>query len=175
MRRLLRPFWFLLALVFLAEAWIWEHFGPVVGRIVRALPLEAIRHRTEAAIYRLPPYATLLVFAIPALVLFPFKLAALWLLGKGQLLAGAVTFLAAKTVGLGITAFLFDVCRPKLLRIGWFVRLYNLVSRARAWAAAQIAPARHWLLDSKRRILGERGRFVRQFARLRRRSWRRAD
>lgn len=174
MRRLMRPFWFLLALAFMAEAWLWDHLGPVVGRLVQALPLAALKRRTEALVAALPPHATLLVFAIPALLLFPFKLAALWLLGKGQLLAGALAFLAAKTIGLGVTAFLFEVCRPKLLQIGWFARLYGLMLRLKAWAAAQIAPARLRLKAIKRRLLGGRGRFARQFARLRARRWRRA-
>jgi hypothetical protein len=174
MRRLLRPFWFLLALAFLVEAWLWERLGPVVGRIVRALPLRAIRQQIESGITRLPPYATLLVFAIPAVVLFPFKLLALWLLGNGHLLAGGATFLLAKTVGLGITAFLFDVCKPKLLQIGWFVRFHDLLLRLKAWAAVQLAPARLRLQAVKRRILGQRGRFGRLVIRLRQRSWRRA-
>ena len=31
MRRLLRPFLILLALVFLFEAWLWRHLAPIVG------------------------------------------------------------------------------------------------------------------------------------------------
>ena len=34
MRRLLRPLWVLLALVFLFEAWLWEHLRPIVAWIV---------------------------------------------------------------------------------------------------------------------------------------------
>ena len=34
MRRLLRPLWILLALVFLFEAWLWERLKPVVGWFV---------------------------------------------------------------------------------------------------------------------------------------------
>ena len=173
MRRLLRPLWFLLAVIFLVEAWIWEHLGPVVGRLVALIPLEALKQRLEQVIERLPPYATLLVFAIPAVVLFPFKLLALWLIGHGQLLAGGATFLLAKTVGLAVTAFLFNACKPKLLEIGWFARLYALMLRLNAWASRQTAPARAWILAVKRRAFGERGRCGLQVARLRRRSWRR--
>jgi hypothetical protein len=174
MRRLLRPLWFLLAVIFLVEAWIWDRLGPVVGRVIALLPLEAIRRHLEQAIERLPPYATLLVFAIPAVVLFPFKLAALWLLGNGHLLAGGATFLLAKTVGLAVTAFLFNACKPKLLEIGWFARLYALMLRLKLWASLQTAPARAWILTVKRQILGERGRFGLQFARLRRRVGRKS-
>jgi hypothetical protein len=174
MRRLLRPLWFLLAIVFLVEAWIWDHLGPVVGRAMAALPLEAVRRRLEQVIERLPPYLTLLVFAIPAVVLLPFKLLALWLLGNGHFVAGGAAFLAAKTVGLAVTAFLFKTCKPKLLEIGWFVRFYALMLRLKLWAALQMAPARLWLAAARRLIFGEQGRFLMTVSRLRQKSWRRA-
>ena len=34
MRRLLQPVWFLLALIFLVEAWLWVHLQPVVARVL---------------------------------------------------------------------------------------------------------------------------------------------
>ena len=34
MRRLLQPFWVLLAVIFLIEAWLWDHLEPIVARIV---------------------------------------------------------------------------------------------------------------------------------------------
>jgi len=32
MRRLLQPFWVLLAVIFLIEAWLWDHLEPIVAR-----------------------------------------------------------------------------------------------------------------------------------------------
>ena len=34
MRRWLRPFWVILALLFLLEAWLWDHLQPAVARVV---------------------------------------------------------------------------------------------------------------------------------------------
>ena len=58
---------------------------------------------------------TLIVFVVPAILLFPLKLFGLWLLTH-EYWASAVTLLVfAKFLGVGVTAFIFDVTRPKLL------------------------------------------------------------
>lgn len=174
MRRLLRPLWFLLALIFLIEAWIWERLEPVVEWVVARIPFARAKAAVEAAITRLPPYATLFVFAIPGLLLLPFKLAGLWLLGKGHVIAGGGVFLLAKTVGLAVTAFLFETCKPKLMQLGWFARFYALMLRLKEWAHRQTEPARRWMRVLRARLGGQKGRLLAFVARLRRRSWRRA-
>ncbi|HRE22012.1 MAG TPA: hypothetical protein PKW21_13430, partial [Rhabdaerophilum sp.] len=81
-----------------------------------------------------------------------------------------LVFLLAKSVGLGITAFLFHTCQPKLMQIGWFVRLYELVFRLRAWAHRQTEPVRR-LVARLRRGVGEKRNFVlAMISRLRRRA-----
>jgi len=39
LRRLLQPVWVLLAIIFLIEAWLWDHLEPIVARVVAAIPL----------------------------------------------------------------------------------------------------------------------------------------
>lgn len=173
MRRLMRPLGFLLAVAFLLEAWLWEQLGPLVARIVALFPLEQVRRGLTSLIARLPPHATLLVFVIPGLLIVPFKLAGIWLLTRGHILAGAMTFLAAKALGLGVTAFLFELCRDKLLRIGWFLRFYRLVLRLRAWAQALIEPARVAIRAGWQYIVGADISLLRRLSRLRARVWHR--
>ena len=120
MRRLLRPLWVLLALVFLVEAWLWERLAPIVGWIVERIAWRALRARLAAAIERLPPYPTLLVFLVPVVLLFPIKLIGLWLLAQGSWLGAMATLALAKVVSMGVTAFIFDLTRPKLLQLAWF-------------------------------------------------------
>ena len=151
-RRLLRPLWFFLALVFLAEAWIWERLKPVVAWFVGLIPFERFKTALAAGIAWLPPYATLLVFAIPGLLLLPLKLAGLWLIGGGHVIAGGLVFLMAKTVGLAVTAFLFETCRPKLMELGWFVRFYALMLRLKDWARRQTEPAQRWMSLIRHRL-----------------------
>lgn len=168
MRALKHLFWSTLALLFLFEEWFWRVFGPVFHRLVAWLPLTALKRGTERILQALPPYVALLLFIIPAAIIFPFKLAGLWLFAHGRFFLGGLVFLAAKAVGFGSAAFLFDVCKPKLMQIGWFARLYEIMLRVSAWAHAQIAPFKARIRAVKARLFGD-GRFMRHVALLRRR------
>ena len=114
------------------EAWLWDHLGPVVRAIIDALPLKRLKDLAARGITRLHPYATLLLFVLPGLVLLPFKLVGLWLIAQGHFILGVVVFFLAKTVGLAIAAFLYDLCHDKLMRIPLFVRVYHWAQIARA-------------------------------------------
>ena len=140
MHRALRPFLFLVAVVFLIETWLWGRLSPIVGWVVGLLFWKRIRDAVAAGIDRLPPYPTLLVFIIPVLLLLPFKLSALWLLAHGHWLGGALVFFLAKIVGVAVTAFLFGACRAKLMQLDWFARFYAAVLRARDWAHGIVEP-----------------------------------
>ena len=117
MRRVLRPFLVLLALIFLVEAWLWEHLRPLVAWVVDLIAWNRLKARLAAAIERLPPYPTLLIFLIPPIVLFPFKLLGLWMLAHGSWLGATTVLVLAKLVGTGVAAFIFDLTRPKLLQL----------------------------------------------------------
>ena len=113
MRRLLKPLWILLALVFLFEAWLWEHLRPLVAWVVGLIAWDRLKARVAAWIEHLPPYATLLVFLVPIILLFPVKLLGLWMLAHGSWLGALAVLGLAKVVSLGVTAFIFDITRPK--------------------------------------------------------------
>jgi hypothetical protein len=187
MRRLLKPLWILLALVFLFEAWLWEHLRPLVAGIVERIAWDRLKTRVAGAIEPLPPYPTLLVFLVPIILLFPLKLLGLWMLAHGSWLGAFVVLAAAKVVSLGVTAFIFEVTRPKLLQLPWFHRFYQrmllwlakahalidpIKARMRAAVARTFAPLRRharrllWLMRP-----GRPGRFFRRIARLRRRAY----
>ncbi|WP_342361105.1 hypothetical protein [Terrarubrum flagellatum] len=172
---LTRIFWFALALIFLIEAWLWRHLEAIVERIVAALPFETLKRKLSELIGRLPPYATLIVFIIPGIVLLPFKFAALWLLSHGQLILGGLVFVAAKLVGTAIAAYLFHVCHEKLMTLGWFARLYNAVIRAKHWADDLVKPYKR-RIRAYGRLLRMRNPslFARRVAWLRRRAAARA-
>src|SRR5215470_18052814 len=107
LRRLLQPIWVLLAIIFLVEAWLWDHLEPIVAWIVAAIPLRAF---------------------------------GLWLLAHEYWTSAVFTILFAKFVGVGVTAFIFDVTRPKLLEMGWFEKLYEFILGLRAKAKALVDP-----------------------------------
>ncbi len=161
-KRWFRPLWLLLAVLFLAEAWLWDRLTEA-GRWLRdRLPFEAFRRWAEARIAGLPPSGALLLFVIPVLVVQPIKLLTLWLIVRGHLLLGGLGFVAIKIVGFGAIAFLFDLTREKLLTIRWFAWAYQRVLWLRELAGAFIAPYRQAVREAvaalKARALGLLGR-----------------
>ena len=83
---------------------------------------------------------TLIVFAVPVIPLFPLKLFGLWLLAHEYWLAAVFTIVFAKFAGVGITAFIFDVTREKLLEMRWFEKIYEFILMIRAKATALVEP-----------------------------------
>jgi len=173
MRRLLRPLWVVLALLFLLEAWLWDHLEPLVARVVDLIPWRRLKSAIKGGIERLPPWMALGVFIVPFIVLLPLKFLEVFFLAKRQWLAAGLVLVVAKLLGLGVTAFVFDATRDKLRQMAWFARMYDWFMRARDWAHAMTEPMRErlrrlaWLLKPQRA-----GRFLRRLMRLRRRAYR---
>ncbi len=173
MRRWLRPFWVILALLFLLEAWLWDHLEPVVARIVNLAPWGRVKIWLRQMIEGLPPWAALGVFIIPLIVLLPLKFLEVLFFAKRQWVAVGVVLILAKLLGLGVTAFVFDATRGKLLQMAWFARMFDWFMWARDWAHEITVPVRDrvrqlmWLLKPQRM-----GRFLRRLMRLRRRAYR---
>ena len=69
MRRVLQPLWFLLALIFLIEAWLWDHLEPVVARVVARFRCALSRHGWPRGSRGYRPCLTLLVFIAPLILL----------------------------------------------------------------------------------------------------------
>ncbi|MGN6570913.1 MAG: hypothetical protein ACTHLO_05815 [Pseudolabrys sp.] len=173
-RYLLRPLWIVLALLFLLEAWLWDHLQPLVARLVALIPLAALKRGVARLVASLPPWAVLFVFVVPLIALLPLKFLEVYFLARRQWLLAAAVILFVKLVGVGVTAFIFDVTRDKLLQMAWFRRVYVWVLWARDWAHEQTEPIRQrvrqlvWLLKPQRA-----GTFLRRLIRLRRRAYRR--
>lgn len=170
MRRLLRPFLILLALVFLFEAWLWEHLAPIVRWVVARIPWTALKATVAAAIERLPPYPTLLVFLIPVVLLLPLKVLGLWMLAHGFWLGALGVLSLAKVVSLGVTAYIFDLTRPKLLQLRWFRWFYDHMIVWLAWAHGLLDPIKERIKRIFRVFAPKRaGRTLRLLFRIRRR------
>jgi hypothetical protein len=147
LRRLLQPLWILLAIIFLIEAWLWDHLEPIVAWVVSLIPLRAFKQWLAERVDTLPPAMTLIVFIVPVLPLFPLKLVGVWLLMHEYWLSAVFTILFAKLVGVGVTAFIFDVTRPKLLEMAWFEKLYDFVIALRAKAKELVDPVKQRILE----------------------------
>ncbi|HWP10232.1 MAG TPA: hypothetical protein VNN06_00300 [Ramlibacter sp.] len=136
LRRLPRhAFLALVALILLFEEWGWEPLAALLANLAR-LPLWGWIERRIAA---LPPVGAVAVFALPALALFPVKLLALFLIGRGHALMGVSVLLAAKLLGTAILARLFTLTQPALMRLAWFAHWYP---RWKAWKDGVMAQVR---------------------------------
>jgi hypothetical protein len=134
MRWLRGVFGFLAALVILFEEWGWEPLQAGIARLVRALRLD----RLERRIARLPPYVALVVTFAPVLLAVPVKLAAVWLIARGQALVGLALIIGVKLVGTAVLARLFALTQPTLMQLSWFARLHG---RWMAWKRELL----HWV------------------------------
>src|ERR1700680_1282290 len=150
LRRLLQPLWVLLAIIFLIEAWLWDHLEPIVARVVSLIPLRAFKQWLADRVDTLSPAMTLIVFIVPVIPLLPLKMVGLWLLAHEYWISAILTIIFAKFLGVGVAAFIFDVTRPKLLEMKWFESVYEFVIALRAKARALVDPIKLRIRDALR-------------------------
>lgn len=110
----------LAALIILFEEWGWKPLHDLLERLGRFGIFAAI----EQWLASLPPYGALSAFVLPAAVLLPFKLLALFLLAGGHVVYAAFVFIAAKLVGTALLARIFMLTKPALMQIAWFATGY---------------------------------------------------
>lgn len=120
------PLMFSAALFLFAEEVLWEMAKRVMAQVGR-LPLV---RTIEAMIARLPPLAALALFVLPAALLLPVKISALWLIAHGHTLVGLQLIIAAKLIGTVLVARIFTLTRESLMTLEWFAHLYRI---AMAW------------------------------------------
>jgi hypothetical protein len=154
-RRIAKALWFLLALLFLIEAWLWDLVQPFIARFVRLIPYEAFKAALARAISKLPAGIVIFVFILPDALSYPVQFFALWMVAQGAAISGTALFVIAKAFGLVGTLILFEVCQEKLEELAWYRWVAAQFSRARAWAREQVEPARVILHGVRTRIVAE--------------------
>ena len=82
--------------------------------------LASLRRRVQ----RLSPYLSLLLLAVPVLLVEPFKFVAVFFAGKGHWLTATGMIIAAYVMSLFFVERLFRAVKPKLLMLGWFAKLW---------------------------------------------------
>jgi hypothetical protein len=170
LKKLIRAFWVVLAVLFLIEAWLWDHLEPVVARLVAWIPWQGLKSALARLVDKLSPQATLVVFVIPFIVLLPLKFLEVWLLVKERWIAAIAVLVLAKLVGLGTTSFIFEVTKDKLLQMAWFRKVYAFFIWLRGWAHEKVDPIKRRLHKWRRLLTPPRGgRFFAHLMRVRRR------
>ena len=117
LRWIFTPF---IALLLLFEEWGWEPLAALMRRMSRL----AVWAWCERKIAKLSPWQALLVLVIPAVALFPIKLAALYFIRHGQVVIGMGILIGAKLLGTALVARLFQLTEPALMQFGWFAKWY---------------------------------------------------
>ncbi len=118
---LLGPLVYLAAVVLIIEEWFWDAGVRLVRGIAGWPPIKAL----EARIGTLPPYGALCVFVLPAVLLFPVKILALYAIASGYPVSGMGMFVVAKLAGAAAVARLFTITRPTLMSLSWFARWHD--------------------------------------------------
>lgn len=106
------------ALILLFEEWIWK----VMLRLTARLSAHPLVQAAERRLAALQPIEALCAFALPMLALLPFKLAAIYVLARGHLIAGTLVLVLAKVVSTGLGVRIYCAVRPQLHTLAWYAR-----------------------------------------------------
>jgi hypothetical protein len=143
------------AIVFIEDTLL-HYLGLAMSRLAKWPPIAQL----EGWLRRLPSWAALPVFVAPSLLVLPVKLAAVWFALHHQFTLSAVSIVTGKLLATALVARLYQVLRPTLITLPWFLaaetwlfawrdRLYAFVRALPAWqkARALMQQARAWLAE----------------------------
>ena len=140
----------LAAVVLFIEEWGWRPLTAWAARLAQWPPIA----RLEARIVKVQSRWALVLFLVPALLLFPVKLLALWLIHQGRGVFGLTVIVAAKVLGTALVGRLFILTEAQLMQFAWFARALGWwrTTKERVRAAVQGSAAwrgavglRRWL------------------------------
>lgn len=168
-----------LALLLTAEEWLWDHLQAAMRRWRRHAAVRAIEDR----IRQLPPWPSVALLGLPALLIVPFKVAAVWAMVHGHPWLGLLVLVGAKLAGTAAAAYLVDLVRDRARELPWFDALWRrttaLLRFARLWVRQRPGVRRalatcRWMRRQWRRWRGGPSRLARKLraARVVGRRWR---
>lgn len=100
--------------------------------------------RFEAWLVTLPPWAAVLTFALPSILILPVKLSALWFVAHHRFMLAFASVAAGKIFATAIVARLYRILRPTLMQLGWFAWADTRFFRWRDWAYAFVKSLPAW-------------------------------
>jgi hypothetical protein len=131
--RIVQPIAYALAAIYLLVDAIFIGLAkPIADWVAGHLVLRRLR----AWIRSLRPYPSLALFSVPLVLLEPVKPVSAYLAATGQVLSGAVIFVAGELLKLVLVERLFCLTRNKLMKISAFAWAYGHYRGAIAWLKA---------------------------------------
>lgn len=103
-----------------------------------------IARRAYDWLQRRSPYVTLLLFAVPFIILEPPKVFALFLIGIGKVKLGLILLLSFHLTSILVVERLFQATKATLLKIGWFAWGYGKTLALHGWAIDQLKASGIW-------------------------------
>ena len=126
-------------ILFIVE-WGWGPLTALAARVARWPPVAWL----EARIRAVPRRVALLLFLAPAVMLFPLKLAALWLIDQGRATLGIGLIVAAKLIGTAFVGRLFILLESQLLSFAWFASALGWWHRTKARVRLAVRQSTLW-------------------------------
>jgi hypothetical protein len=143
------------AVVFVEDVLL-HYLGLAMAALAKWPPVAQV----EAWLRRLPPWAALLAFVAPSLLVLPVKLAAVWFAFHHKYTLSVASVVIGKMLATALVARLYRVLHPTLVTMSWFLRaetwlfawrdrLYAFVRGLPAWqkAAAMVRRMRIWMAE----------------------------
>jgi len=116
--------------------------------------------RLEGWLMTLPPWAAVLTFAMPSIIILPVKVSALWFAAHHRFALATAAVVLGKIMATAIVARLYRILRPTMMQLRWFAWAdtkffawrdwaYAFVKSLPAWqeAKALVQRARTWLAE----------------------------
>jgi hypothetical protein len=132
-----------LAMVFLVVAWVWDALVAVGRRIAGFIPWARFKQSFARLVDRLPAPLVLLIFLVPFLIVEPLLVVATIAIAMGYFVLGAIAWIVLKFLAIALIPAIFDLTKPKLMTMPWFVRAYEKVMAFHDYADQIVAPYKH--------------------------------
>ena len=100
--------------------------------------------RLEAWLLTLPPWAAVLAFAAPSIIILPVKVSALWFAAHHRFVLATGAVLLGKILATAILARLYRILRPTLMTLPWFAWADTRFFTWRDWAYAFVTSLPAW-------------------------------
>jgi hypothetical protein len=100
--------------------------------------------RLEAWLVTLPPWAAVLTFAMPSLIILPVKISALWFAAHHRFALATAAVVLGKILATAILARLYRILRPTMMQLRWFAWADTKFFAWRDWAYAFVKSLPAW-------------------------------
>jgi len=130
---------FAAAVVFVEQVLI-RYLNRMMAAVSRWPPVA----RLEAWLTSLPPWAAVLAFAAPSIIILPVKVSALWFAAHHRFVLATGAVVLGKILATAILARLYRILRPTLMTLRWFAWADTKFFHWRDWAYAFVRGLPAW-------------------------------